>query len=86
MNPIESYSFQLTDGLLGADSILSLEFLPINSNGHIEIKISMDIKFSTNKVESCIFYIGSELGLIERFGKRLKAFTEKNGLQEVSLH
>ena len=85
-NPTESYCFQLSDTLLGADGNLFLEFLPAHSTGSVEIKISSEIRINTNKTENCTFHIESELGLIEQFGKRLKSFSEQNGLQEVSLH
>ncbi|MCL1989571.1 MAG: hypothetical protein FWG67_01650 [Defluviitaleaceae bacterium] len=86
LNPTEGYCFQLSETLLGADGNLLIEFLPTIHTGCVEIKICSEIKINTNRTERCEFYIKSELGLIEQFGKRLKSFAEQGGLQEVNLH
>jgi len=84
-NPTESYCFQMADNLVDIDSILILELLPASHRGYVEIKVSMEIRINAEKHEKHVFYIKSEIGLIEQFGKRLESFSEQYGLQEISL-
>lgn len=49
----------------------SLEFLPIDRAGHIKIEVDLEIDDNDRRAHRCCFYVYSELGLIEKFGKKL---------------
>lgn len=85
LNPVEKYCLKFEDTVLGTDGILLLEF-SAHSTGHVKIKVNAKTGLNTENVEECTFNFQSELGLIEKFGKNLKTFSEQGALQEVSLH
>jgi len=85
LNPVEKYCIKLEDTLLGTDGFLVLEF-SAQPTGHVQIKVDATTGLNSKNVEKCTFQIQSELGLIEQFGKNLKAFSKQGGLQKLKLH
>lgn len=46
--------------------------MPADMSGHIKIKVDLEIADNDARSHRCCFYINSELGMLERFGKALK--------------
>ncbi|AJO73126.1 MULTISPECIES: hypothetical protein [Lactiplantibacillus] len=63
----------------------SLRFLPTDNSGHVEIEIDMEIDDNPDRKHRCKFYIYSELGLIEQFGRSLILLSE-NKNDDISLN
>lgn len=63
----------------------SLKFLSADNSGRIEIEIDMEIDDNPERKHRCKFYIYSELGLIEQFGRSLIMLSE-NKKKRVSLN
>ncbi len=49
----------------------SMLILPMNRNGHVMIEVDFEIDDNPDRKHRCSFYINSELGCIEGFGRRL---------------
>lgn len=61
----------------GTTPCISLEFVKQDSRGHIRIEAVMEIEDGGNlDMHKCCFYINTELGLLERFGKRLRKINQ----------
>ncbi|EAG9230761.1 hypothetical protein IIE63_002065 [Listeria monocytogenes] len=63
----------------------SLEFLKADKSGHVEIEVDMEIADNPDRKHRCKFYIYSELGLIEQFGRNIILLSE-NKKEEISLN
>ncbi|EEO6567430.1 hypothetical protein G6H68_002776 [Listeria monocytogenes] len=63
----------------------SLCFQEANNSGRVEIEVDMEIDDNTDRKHRCKFYIYSELGLIEQFGKNIILLSE-NKKEEFSLN
>lgn len=63
----------------------SLEVLPAQKTGHVTIEVDIEIEDNSNRKHRCVFYVESELGLFERFGKSLKYLKECEPGEEVRL-
>ena len=88
LNPTKSYLLDFgTAFYIGA---LELEFFPAHRTGKVDIKVKTEI-FSLSvpngsEAEGCCFYINSELGLIENFGRRLKGLAQRGVYNEIILN
>jgi hypothetical protein len=49
----------------------SMLILPMNRNGHVMIEVDFEIDDNPLRKHRCSFYINSELGCVEGFGRRL---------------
>lgn len=49
----------------------SLVFLKADNSGRVEIELDMEIDDNPDRKHRCKFYIYSELGLIEKFGRNI---------------
>ena len=49
----------------------SMLLLPMEKNGHVLIEVDFEIDDNPDRKHRCSFYINSELGSIEGFGRRL---------------
>ncbi|EIS4901707.1 hypothetical protein L0903_001102 [Listeria innocua] len=63
----------------------SLDFLKADAFGHVKIELDMEIADNPDRAHRCSFYINSEIGLIEQFGKNLIRLSE-NKQDEVLLN
>ncbi|EAG5824018.1 hypothetical protein DC156_14435, partial [Listeria monocytogenes] len=63
----------------------SLDFLKADASGHVKIEVDMEIADNPDRAHRCKFYIYSEIGLIEQFGKNLIRLSE-NKQDEVLLN
>ena len=52
----------------------SMLILPMNKTGHVTIEVDFEIYDNPLRNHRCSFYINSELGCVERFGKNLEGF------------
>lgn len=64
----------------------SLEFLPANNNGHVQIEVDIEIDDNDTRRHRCSYYVKSELGLIEQFGEKLIQLSIDNSRKEVELN
>ena len=49
----------------------SMSILPADTRGHLKIEMDMEINDNDTRSHRCCFYVNTELGLLERFGKQL---------------
>lgn len=49
----------------------SMLILPMERNGHVMIEVDFEIDDNPDRQHRCSFYINSELGCVEGFGRRL---------------
>lgn len=63
----------------------SMCMLPADMSGHVKIEVDIEIADNDTRSHRCCFYVKSELGLIERLGKRLKGLILEQVGNEVSL-
>ena len=62
----------------------SMCFLPADLTGHILIEMDMEINDNDTRKHRCLFYISSEMGCVELFGKKLKELIQNTeGFQIV---
>ena len=52
----------------------SLEIMPKGSLGEVKIEVDMEIDDNDEKKHRCVFYVGTDLGRLEKFGKSMIAF------------
>ena len=50
----------------------SLLIMPKNKNGHIKIEVDMEINDIETRTHRCMFFVNTELGLLEKFGEKMK--------------
>ncbi|MBC1483750.1 hypothetical protein HCJ58_05480 [Listeria sp. FSL L7-1509] len=63
----------------------SLDFLKADNSGRVEIELDMEIDDNPDRKHRCKFYIYSELGLIEQFGRNIFLLSE-NKKEEMALN
>lgn len=63
----------------------SMCLLPADMSGHVKIEVDIEIEDNSMRAHRCSFYVNSELGLVEQFGKGLKALAAKPIGEKVSL-
>lgn len=64
----------------------SMMILPMNKNGHVTIEVDLEIDDNISRNHRCSFFINSELGCVERFGKRLNDFIFKGVGAEIVMN
>ena len=64
----------------------SLQFLQADKSGHVQIEVDIEIDDNDARSHRCTFYVNSELGLIEQFGKRLTHISKDNKMTEIALN
>ena len=67
-------------------SAFSLQISPAKSNGHMLIEVDIEIGDDTERKHRCVFYVESELGLLERFGKSLCFLKESEYGEDIRLY
>ena len=55
----------------------SFKFLPSNKFGHLNIEVDIEINDNSERLHRCVFYVKSELGLVESFGRALNYLGEE---------
>ncbi|EHR7110910.1 hypothetical protein KUE79_001133, partial [Listeria monocytogenes] len=80
---IIAYSFDYNEG--NFTPAFSLDFLKADASGHVKIEVDMEIADNPDRAHRCKFYIDSEIGPIEQFGKNLIRLSE-NKQDEVLLN
>ena len=50
----------------------SMCILPVDTSGHMQVEVDIEIADNDTRLHRCCFYVKSELGLIERLGISLK--------------
>ena len=71
-NPHQSRSVEFGDKHGNHTPAFSMDILEISASGHVKIEVDMEIEDNDTRKHRCLFYVKSELGMLERFGKRLK--------------
>ncbi len=66
--------------------VLSLNILPAKMTGHVLIEIDLEIEDNFTRAHKCVFFVESELGLLEKFGKRLSYLKEGEVGAEIRLY
>jgi len=88
LNPTKNYLLDFGNAFY--TGTLELEFFPAQRTGVVDIRVKtkIDSLFTPNgsEAESCCFYINSELGLIENFGRRLKGLAQLGVYNEIALN
>ncbi len=65
---------------------LSLNILPAKITGHIMIEIDIEIEDNFTRAHRCVFYVESELGLLEKFEKRINHLKDRDFNLEIRLN
>jgi hypothetical protein len=50
----------------------SLKFLEADTRGHLKIEVDIEIADNEERAHRCCYYVESEIGLVERFGKLMQ--------------
>lgn len=50
----------------------SMKILSKDSSGHVKIEVDMEINDNDLRMHRCCFYVNTELGLVEMFGRSLR--------------
>ena len=50
----------------------SLLIMPKNKNGHIKIEVDMEINDIETRTHRCMFFVNTELGVLEKFSEKMK--------------
>ena len=64
----------------------SMDISEINASGNVKIEVDMEIADNDIRKHRCCFYVESELGLLEKFGLKLKKLIEGNIGNQVTLN
>ena len=64
----------------------SLDFLKADLRGHVKIEVDLEIADNDERKHRCCFYVMSELGLVEQFGKGICNLVSSEVGTEVRLH
>ena len=64
----------------------SMDIIEISTSGHVKIEVDMEIADNDSRKHRCCFYVKSELGLLEKFGKKLKELIEGSIGDQVILN
>ena len=64
----------------------SLNFLKADARGHVKIEADIEIDDNEERKHRCCFYMKSELGMVEQFGKALKRLVSAEIDTEIKLH
>lgn len=64
----------------------SMNIIPCNSLGNINIEVDIEIDDNSNRKHRCIYYVQSYLGSLEMFGDRLSTFYYSEIGATISLH
>ena len=64
----------------------SMYLLPANMSGHINIEVDIEIADNNMRNHRCVFYVKSELGLVEKLGMDLKKLIAEPTGSEASLY
>jgi hypothetical protein len=64
----------------------AISILPADCNGHVTVELDMEIADNDQRKHRCSFYVKTELGMIEAFGKDLKRLLTANFEESVSLN
>lgn len=63
----------------------SMKFLPSDHCGHVKIEVDIEIYDNSTRAHRCVFYVNSDLGAIERLGRKFKCLAEVADGTEISL-
>lgn len=64
----------------------SLQFLQTDKSGSVQVEVDIEIDDNDSRCHRCTFYVYSELGLIEQFGKGLTQLSNDNNIMEIELN
>lgn len=51
----------------------SMNILPADQRGHIKVEVDVEIADHPGRSHRCLFFVETELGMIERFGKQIRS-------------
>lgn len=63
----------------------SMCIFPIDEHGHMKIEMDMEIADNNSRCHRCMFYIDSEIGLLDQYVDKLKKLVEENEGYSVHL-
>lgn len=66
------YYIQIGEKEGNSTPAFSMKFIMADSVGHVNIEVDIEIDDIDNRSHRCVFYISSELGALDRFGKQIK--------------
>ena len=70
----------------GYTSGFTMKIFPYDLTGHILIEIKMEINDNNDKLHYATFYIKTEIGLLESFGKKIKNIINLNIGEYIKLN
>ena len=53
----------------------SLNLIPVDKLGHIQVEIDLEIDDNNDRIHRCVFYVNTELGCINNWGKAITALS-----------
>lgn len=83
--PRKSQYIQIGEKTGRYNSAFSMEFISADNRGHVLVEFDLEIDDNEERKHRASFYVKSELGLVERFGKRLLALASKEIGNKVEL-
>jgi len=63
----------------------SMKLLPADYHGHIKIEMDIEIADNLNRSHRCMFYIESEIGLVEQFANNMLVLAKSELGYRISL-
>lgn len=63
-----------------------MRILPTDKSGHMKIEVDIEIVDNDKHLHRCLFYVESELGLVETLGNELKSLVFADEGTEISLY
>lgn len=54
----------------------SMELFPCDNHGNVIVEVDMEIADNKTRMHRCKFFINTELGMLERFGEKLRSINE----------
>lgn len=63
-----------------------MKIFPYDLSGHILIEMKMEINDNNDKLHYATFYIKTEIGLLESFGKKIKNISNLDVGKSVKLY
>ena len=72
---------------LGVYPSIEIKILKINLTGHLKLEITLDVDDSdfNSNIHKCVFFIETELGLLEQFKEKLKLISKCSVDESISL-
>ncbi len=64
----------------------SMKIFPADLTGHVQIEVDLELADNDTRSHRCCFFVKTELGMVEAFGKSLLGLISDHTDTEISLH